>query len=174
MFNNIRLWWKFEGQYYHKYFYYGIENLIKWFKIIWVDKDWDYSSFYKILRFKLINISRELNRARNPYVGIDNDIKYVNICIKLLDNIIDDYYGEYYHNLLDIKYGESNFSFTPCDDGSDCSTLNLTRALVNTPEEEEIYNKEYSDLMKICKIKEEKTRKLLFKIINENVERWWT
>ena len=49
----IKLWWRFEGRYYHKTFIRGIKNLWKWLPVVWKDKDWDPSHIYKILQFKL-------------------------------------------------------------------------------------------------------------------------
>jgi hypothetical protein len=46
MLEKIRLWWKFEGRYYHKDFIYGIKNLWKWFPVIWSDRDWDQHFIY--------------------------------------------------------------------------------------------------------------------------------
>ena len=55
MFNKIRLWWKFDGKYLHRDIAQGIKNLIKWFPIIWKDRNWDDSFIFDILQFKLQN-----------------------------------------------------------------------------------------------------------------------
>jgi len=53
MFDRTRLWWKFEGRYYHKDIINGVKNLYKWFPIVWKDRDHDHYFIYETLRFKL-------------------------------------------------------------------------------------------------------------------------
>ena len=49
----IKLWWKFEGRYYHRDFINGIKNLWSWFPVIWKDRDWDQTFIYEVLIHKL-------------------------------------------------------------------------------------------------------------------------
>ena len=45
---------------------YGIRNLIKWFPIIWKNREWDHYYIYEILKFKLENQSQYLkNQGRH-------------------------------------------------------------------------------------------------------------
>lgn len=76
---------------------YGIINLIKWFPIIWKDRNWDQNYLYRIIRFKL----KQMEFLQRRYgIGVDNN-KYADQmrkCILLLDRIIKDDY------LLESEY----------------------------------------------------------------------
>ena len=58
----LKLWWEFEGKYLHRDFIEGIKNLIKWFPIIWKDRNWDHSYIYEILKFKLKKTFKPFNK----------------------------------------------------------------------------------------------------------------
>ena len=38
-------------KYQHKYIKYGVQNLYKWFWIIWKDRDWDHHYIFEVLKF---------------------------------------------------------------------------------------------------------------------------
>jgi hypothetical protein len=72
----------------------SVSQLCVWFKVIAKDRDWDQSFLYIILQFKL-------KRMKNYFekYGMSNNeqsIKYINICIKLIDIILkDDFIPDY-------------------------------------------------------------------------------
>jgi hypothetical protein len=65
-------------------FVYGIKNLIRWFPVIWKDQDWDGYYTLKILQRKIKNV-RVYNEKRKFYVGVENEIKWMKTCERLLE-----------------------------------------------------------------------------------------
>ena len=51
---------------------YGIKNLIKWFPIIWKDRDWDYYYTMEIFKKKLLFSAKHMRK----YGHLENSIKY--------------------------------------------------------------------------------------------------
>lgn len=64
------------------------KNLWIYKKILWNQRDWDYAYLLNLEKFKFsLMIKHFIN---NPYVDHDNDIKWISICIKLIDIILEE------------------------------------------------------------------------------------
>ena len=62
MIDKIKYWWRFEARYFHKNFIKGVKNLWKWFPTIWKDRDWDSYHIYEILRVKIENQAKYMQK----------------------------------------------------------------------------------------------------------------
>jgi hypothetical protein len=63
-------------------------NLFRWFKTMWKDRDWDSYFVYEILKRKLVNMKEHFEYH-------DNDVhtmKYLKLSIKLLERIQGEHY----------------------------------------------------------------------------------
>ena len=103
IFKSPRLWWKFEGRYYHKDIYNGVKNLIKWFPVIWRDRDWDQSYIYTILQKKL-ELHAEGIAKRDILVSSQRDAELMRTAASLIEKIKNDYYDSEYTDYSEDKY----------------------------------------------------------------------
>ena len=69
---------------------YGIQNLIKWFPVIWKDRSWDYIYLLDILSFKLSLMKYAAENYWNT-MGAENNAKDMGIAIALIDRISNEY-----------------------------------------------------------------------------------
>lgn len=156
----------------------GVNNLISWFPIIWRDRNYDNSYIYTILSEKLKRQAEHIDNEK-WYVGYETDVRRIRLCVKLIDKINDDFYSCEY-----IDYYKSSFDFVPAEKEG-YSELKTTEISENFDEYFKkyplIYNrvKNNSDskkliAMKIAETNQNRARKLLFKTLEENIERWWT
>ena len=188
-FRRIWLWWNHDGKYYHKYFKQGVKNLICWFPIIWKDRNWDQDYIYEVLKYKL--------KAQAKYIGDNNrhtrakqDARRIIICTKLIQLCQDETYATEY-----IDYFEDKHWFEPCEDKSGYSTWESETLYENFDDFFKKYplickrvmkgegpftldGRDESEMkriiaMNIAHINQDRARKLLFKIIEENIEGWW-
>ena len=137
----------------------GITNLIYWFPVIWKQRDWDGSYIYELLLHKLKRIQK---RPWEKYIEGGNVSKrYVNISIKLLEELIEDNESRY---IPKECVGEMKFEDIPKGEKFGRITF-----LWPFPEAEEIYKKA---LIKGVK-RLEKARKLLFSILEKRIGYWW-
>lgn len=86
-------------------FKYGFNNLIKWFHVIWRDRDYDWYFILHILQFKLKKQSKYI-RKNNIH---ENSINYSEImmeCVDLIEKIKTEYYLTEY-----MDYEESKIEF---------------------------------------------------------------
>ena len=188
-FRRIYLWWEHDGKYYHKYFKQGIKNIIYWFPIIWKDRDWDSHYIFEILQHKL--------KAQAKYIGDRDfhtraqlDAKRMRLCVKLIKKVQEeDYTMEY------MDYHKDRVWFTDCEDRPGSSLYNSEEVWEKYDEYFKKYPLVYKRVMKgegvftldgrdesdmkriiamnIAHLNHDRARKLLFKIMEENIEGWW-
>lgn len=190
IFEKISLWWKFEGRYYHKNLKQGLKNLWYWLPIIWKDRNWDQHYIYEVLKHKL--------KAQAKYIGdsdrhtrAQQDARRMKICVKLIEKIQDDFYQIEY-----ADYAKDKHWFEPCKDKEGYSEWKSE----NVWETYEDYFKKYPLVykqvmvdkkgpftlsgntevsfkqriaMNIAHLNQERAHKLLFKILEENIQGWW-
>lgn len=77
-----------------KDFIQGIKNIIKWFPLIYKDRDWDYHFLLKIMEFKFNKIHYELSNSQHLKYTNTKAIKSLNICANLLDRLKKNEYNE--------------------------------------------------------------------------------
>jgi hypothetical protein len=89
-------WVRWELPYQHKYIKYGIQNLYKWFWVIWKDRDFDYHYTYQVLKFKLEKQAKHLGE-RNWHESSKRDAELMMTCVRLINKLQnEEYFEEYY------------------------------------------------------------------------------
>ena len=184
VFEKISLWWRFDGKYIHKNIYQGILNLIKWFKIVWKDRDYDDHFIFEVLKFKIEKTAKFTER-RKWFVGWEHEVSRMKMCVKLIQRIQDEYYGMEYYD-----YQESTFEFIEVDDKdengeksfqlkSDIVKDNLDEYIKKYPNTYKKVIKEFPDRSKrsICLFMgnemHKKAKRILFKTLDKHIEHWW-
>lgn len=179
-YEKVKLWWKFEGQYLWHDFKHGINNLIKWFPIIWKDRNYDYAYIYDILKTKLEFQSKYIGE-RNIHTRAKLDAKHMKYCAALIEKVKSEYYI-----MEPYDYQKNEFVFKPLNDGSDCSELLINEKSENLDDYFKRYSRIHKIVMKdsdelskreiarkIAHINQERAKKLMFKILEERIEAWW-
>lgn len=130
----------------------GVKNLIRWFSIIWKDQDWDYSFLLKILRFKINNMIEFFEE--DIYHDTKDEIKQMKFTLRVLDRIIEqDYMHPDFLRILD-------------------SHEDTMKVLINENQEfytdaEDVFWNKWSDHW------EARDKRLLFKVLQKHIEKWW-
>jgi len=161
-----------------KQFFRRIYNLIRWFPIIWKDQDWDDFYIFEILKFKLKNQAKHIS-YHDRHLSAKRDAEIMMLCVRLIEKIQEEYYGCEYQDYCEIES-----TFTPSETHPGSYKWNL----IETSEHYDDYFKKYprmynhfknihTDKSKIAfyisKENEERAHKLLFKILEQNIRRWW-
>jgi len=188
IFEKISLWWRFEGRYYHKDFYCGVKNLIKWFPTIWRDRDWDHRFIYEILRVKLERQAKYIG-DRDIHVDAKRDAERMRLVAKLIKLQQDDFYGMEYMDYHDTKY-----DFVPTNETEKWFTMEDTLISENFDDYFKKYPRQYKKVlsgeinrfmkevdetdkqriaMEIAHENQNRCRKLIFKIMESEIDRWW-
>jgi hypothetical protein len=192
---NIRLWWKFEGRYYHKDFINGIKNLWKWFPTIWRDRDWDANFIYEIIKVKLEHQAKYIG-DHDRHTRAKRDSELMRLTSRLIQRCQDDFYDMEY-----MDYHESNMNWldiTPEDNipekYKDSKRLEIELVSERFDEYFKKYPIQYKRVlsgeinrfdrggeekdkqliaMEIAHENQDRCRKLLFKIMERHIEGWW-
>jgi len=166
----------FKVMYKIKQFFKRIYNLYRWFPIIWKDQDWDDHYIFEILKFKLKNQAKYIG-YHNRHVSAKRDAEIMMLCVRLIEKIQEEYYGTEY-----FDYHESELKFL--DSESHPGLYEMEEKHIS--EHFDDYFKKYPRIYKqatgkdkhqiafnIARINEERAHKLLFKILEQNIKRWW-
>jgi len=197
-FEKIDLWWRYSGRYFHQDIIQGIKNLIKWFLVIWKDRDWDDYYIFEVLKFKLKNQAEYISR-RDWHTRAQEDSKNMLRCVELIDLVQNETYPSEY-----VDYRESTFEFVdiPEEERGDWyeeGTKKLEIKLIS--ERFDGYFAKYPEIydyvltykkaqifpidntfpehkqriaMNMGHELHKRARKELFKILEKNIEKWWS
>jgi len=159
-----------------KQFFRNIRNLIRWFPIIWKDRDWDDHFIFEILKFKIKNQAKYIG-YHDRHVLAKRDAEIMMLCVRLIEKIQDEYYACEYQS-----YHESELIFVDSEDHPGMYEMEI----LEKSERYDEYFKKYPRIAKrftfkdkgkkafnIAKVNQERAHKLLFKILEQNITRWW-
>lgn len=185
--NYISAWWNQESQYYLQDFTAGIKNLWYWIPIIWKDRNWDHQYIFDILSHKL--------KVQSAYIGgINNhenakrDAEIMMTCVRLIEKVSTEWYSIEYTDYHKTKHwfesveGNSNllvWKERQLEESFDDYFAKYPLIYKRVMNGEGIFKLEGSDVnkqriaMNIAHINHDRARKLLFKIMEQNIEGWW-
>ena len=178
MLNKITAWWQFEARYYHKDFIYGVKNLRNWFLTIWKDRDHDHHFIYEVLIHKLEKQAKYIN-ARGRHMSVNRDVEKMLLCARLARIQQEDLYQFEFTEYLD-----QNVEFVPTDETEKWFTMESTITRDDLIDYLYKYKRQYKLLgktdkdnhriaLEIARNNQVRSRKLLFKIMEENIGGWW-
>jgi hypothetical protein len=164
-----------------RYFLIGVKNIFRWMPTLYQDRDWDSWHIYTILQKKIEYQRQEIINA-NRHTEIDRDNRDMTIALNLLERVKEEYYG-----MEDFDYSETEFDFIPVEDNPNLKEMKMTVLSENYDEflkkypssVRKVLKENGNDLEKrnlchlVAKHNQEKARKLLFKLLEQKIERWW-
>jgi hypothetical protein len=182
-------WFIQDAKYIHKTIYKGLTNLIRWAPIIYRDRNWDSSYIFILLEYKL-KLQAKCIAQKNKFLDSQRDAEIIRTCVRLMEKVREDYYQMEYTDYHKTKYWfediedkpdvfswESEIESENFDDYFKKYPLIYKRVL-NGEGVFNISRENESDIkqtiaMNIASINHNRARKLLFKIMEDNIERWW-
>lgn len=167
-----------------RYFITGVKNLIRWFPIIYKDRDWDDHYIWQVLKFKLKNQAKYIG-YHDRHLSAKRDAEIMMLCVSLIDKIQNEYYQSEH-----MGYHESDFNWIDCEDIPGHKQLEIIEKLEHYDDYFKKYPRIYKQVINaeklpfqknnkggiainIAYINHNRARKLLFKILEQNIERWW-
>jgi hypothetical protein len=179
-------------KYYPKNFIIGIKNLILWFPVIWGDRDWDQHYILEVLKFKIRKQAKCIGN-NNFSTTSKRDAEIMNLASRLIDRAQNETYeteyisyytsNDYFEEIEQTHNGEKLYEFK-----SDEISENFKEYFEKYPrqykkaisgelrrfkrDEDESKNKQIY-AMEISYENQERCHRLLFKILEENIKKWW-
>ena len=150
--------------------YYGIKNLIRWFPIIWRDRDWDWDYLVIMLQHKLIGIEKQLELGRHIYWK--KDWKRVHYAKLLCKRLVDQDYFENSTRLHNKKWGETKFNWDDVP-GEPYVSLRIEHENAITNEEKEQERIERGRCFKSEEYMIKQDLSELTTTLNKYLRSWW-
>ena len=171
-----------------RFFYKSIKNLIRWFPVIWKDKDWDDHFIWEILKTKLKHQSQYIGN-RDFHTRAKYDSERMMWCVRLIEKTQDEFYSSEY-----MDYHKSNYNWLDIEDKPDYKQLEIEEVSENYDDyfakhkaavrkvlankELQIYKLKDGDYkqrlaMNLGYYNEKRAQDLLFKLLNRDIRCWW-
>jgi hypothetical protein len=155
------------------------------------DRNWDHAYIYQILEHKLKLQANQLEKI-DLYVGCSRDVEIMRTCVKLMERVREGYYDGEPHDYHDTEFWFESIKEIP--------TYSTMESRVLSENMEEYFNKypriykkvvakeigvfdidQDFDLMERNKLigmnighyNQERAKRILFKMLENNIENWW-
>ena len=148
----------------------GIKNLIRWFPIIWKDRSWDHRYIYEILRHKLDLQQKHIRKHKN-HEGYEETAQKIELCVNLLDRLLDADYNDIAFRFFYKKWGQPEFNWI--DKGNGYWQLDIKHPKVLTNEDQLECDKEFKVYSKREAELEKQDLDMLFKTMRKHIQTWW-
>ena len=184
----IPLWWDQEGRYLHREIARGFKNIWYWLPIIWKDRHYDSHYIFDIMIHKIKAQSKYIGE-RNIHTRAKRDSEVMMTCVRLMEKVQDEFYSSEYND-----YHKTKHWFEPADKEG-YSTLEsrileedfdgyikkypliekrvITGEGIFSLDGEDSLEIKQKIAMNIGQINHNRARKLLFKLMEQNIEKWW-
>ena len=157
----------------------GCKNIIKWSPTLFEDRDWDQYHIYTILQKKIEFQRKEIVYA-NRSTRVWQDNRDMTIILNLLQRVKNGYYESEHTDYYEMKVetipveGTSlkQMKFEILSERYD-EYLNKYKSSVRKVLKEEGEIDKETLCMLVATHNQEKARKLLFKLLEQKIERWW-
>lgn len=156
----------------------GIKSLIRWFPVIWDDRDYDKTFIFNIL-IKKLEINRDGMLRRDRHTEVNKNVDEINHSIDLLKKVNNEWdnYDHPFFKKHDLKWGEKNIKLIKIEKEGDKNKgsyeMLFEREIELTPEQEEIERKEYNEGLEKMHKDRHKDMQEAFNNIVEFSDGWW-
>jgi hypothetical protein len=147
-----------------------IKNVIKWLPIIWKQYDFDYSYSLEVFKFQLQKQAEFLESNKSRTQSASYNSKRIRTILKLMDKVYNQEYSMEYQNILKEKYGDNVMNANFVSNGDNSNYLEWEWESWDNADE---ISKIKDDLFKISQEKQDKAHKLLWKLIEHNIQGFW-
>jgi len=184
----IPLWWDQEGRYIHREIARGFKNIWYWFPVIWKDRHWDSHYIFDIMMHK-IKAQSEYIGDRGIHTRAERDAEIMMTCVRLMKLVQDETYSSEYSDYHKTKHwfepadkeGYSTWESRILEEDFDGYIKKYPLIEKRVMEGEGIFQLDGEDsleikqriAMNIGQINHNRANALLFKIMAENISRWW-
>ncbi len=142
----------------------GILNIMRWFSIIWEDRDWDYYYIFALLYHKFNNMEKFFRSDKVWSAKASEVADELKIAKLLCKRIMEDKYTDNALIPVEQKYGELKWHIEP----SEYRNFN-TIIFDESFEERKARDKAY----KHSEYMENQDIEYLMKYIKKNIRKWW-
>ena len=167
----------------------SVKNVWYWFPIIWKDRDWDHDYIFEVLKHKLKSQSKYIGE-RDGHTTAQQDARRMSICVSLIEKIQDDSYAtehlDYIDDELILDRLENNSEAYSVTIKTHSNILShyfdkyplIYKRVLKGEGRISLDGRDTAEIKKLIamnmgQVNQERAHKLLFKIMEENILKWW-
>jgi len=162
-------WWNPTTAYYKVK--YGVENLWRWFPLIWNDRNWDWHYWLVMNHKKLKSMEYDIRHNSN-HLHCERDADNIQLAVLALERLMADDYHENAFINHNKKWGKLKTSWGE-PDGSKCRQWLSSRDGAVTEKEKEQESKDSRRLYKHEQYMQQQDIDFACKIIAKYLFHWW-
>lgn len=116
---------------------------------------------------------RDFFNSNAWHIGAEKDASDMDLCVKLLNRLINDDYLDNIFKHHDKKWGDLKVYFTPVKNNPKISELNIYRPNVKTEKDRKTEEIQRNTLYKLEGKQKKQDLELLTKLLNKHLFKWW-
>jgi hypothetical protein len=173
--------------YWFKRKFWQIKNLIKWFPIIWKQYDFDYSYAIEVFKFQLNKTADFLDSNNSVGANAKYKAEKIRTITKLMDKVYEEEYACEYQGIFEKKYGKKSLSNIGKSslvykfEDLEYNQKNKRMIMLESISKQKVINENllsirqnyFNNLFEESQKKQEKSHKVLWKLIENNIQNFW-
>ena len=161
-------------KYWFKRKYRQIKNVFRWLPIIWKQYDFDYSYSIEVFKFQLEKQAEFLESDRAITLSAKNKASRIRMVLRLMEKVYNEDYALEYTDEFEKIYGKgsSDVNFVNTKNPNLFSMkkkYELTESEEKIREMDQVYNNLFLNSIQ----KQKRAHKLLWDLIEHNIQGWW-
>lgn len=152
-----------------------IKNVIKWLPKIWNQYDFDYRYSIEVFKFQLQKQVQFLESDKALTVEAKNTASRIRMVIRLMDKVYNEDYALEYQDEFEKIYGKGSLdmNFIPLKDKSNYSEMKYNYELNEDEDMVKEMDQVHDNLYLRSREKQKRAHKLLWDLVEHNIQRWW-
>lgn len=161
-------------RYYTNRFFKRLKRITKYLPVIWSSYDFDYRYATELFMMKLEDIADYMESDRAWSVGSKHNASRIRMVLRLMDKVYNEEYATYYQTQLRDLYGPTvldvHFTEITTGKGKGGSLITWEYETWDNAEEVQVVQQNLSNT---CYLKQKRAHKLLWELIEHNIQHWW-
>ena len=154
-----------------------IKRVIDFLPLIWKGYDWDYHYAVEVFQHQLKRMADHIGSDKAWALENKQIASRIRTAVKLMDKVYNEEYGMEYYDVIEEKYGKSNFEFIETGDfddkGDPYYKMEIRYENDYTEEELQLIDEEKRQMVLECRDKQKRAHKLLWDFVEHNIQKWW-
>ena len=154
-----------------------VKRVIEFIPVIWKGYDFDYHSSIELFKYQLKRTAEYLESDKAYSLDAKVYAAKIRTAIELMDKVYREDYALEYFDIIEKKYGKSNFNFVETGEfdkkGDPYYTMEESYENNYTEEELSLIKDEKHNLHFECRAKQKRAHRLLWSYIEHNILKWW-
>jgi aspartyl-tRNA synthetase len=166
-----------EIKWYIRNFIRKIKRLIRYLPVIWKSYDFDYSYATELFQMKLEDIATFMESDKAMTVRAKQNAKRIRMIVRLMNKVYNEEYGMEYMDTIEKLYGKTHIDFVETDETDKngkpyCRLESKNELAVDEKHQKEIDEVRHQ-MMLLSSDKQKRAHRLLWKLIEHNIQHWW-